>query len=130
MMNASLNNNPPKGAHGPMRLQFGKYKGRLLGEVPLGYLKWWKVQLIENLRDCGGEIERREALGLTEDVETKLSVLPEHTRLDLLMRLEAAQNDDDRVHSLWLIDVKFREYSGLEPAAPHCDNQDDEEVEP
>ena len=108
-------------------MRFGKFKGQPIDGVPLSYLRWWKSQLIENLRDCGAEIERREAMGLTEEIETKLETLPPHVRDNLLRSLQDGQSDDERTHALWLIDVKFREYSGHEPAVPRYYDVEEED---
>jgi hypothetical protein len=113
-------------------MRFGRFKGQLIDSVPLGYLRWWKSQLIENLRDAGAEIERREAMGLTEEIETKLETLPLHVRDNLVRSLRGGQSDDDRTHALWLIDVKFREYAGYETAVPRChdvEHEDEDEFE-
>ena len=91
---------------------FGKYKGLQIQDAPLSYLSWWKTALIEDLRACGEEISRRREIGLTEDVETKLSTLPDFKRSELLQRLEASQTEDETNQVLWLIGQKCREYTG------------------
>jgi hypothetical protein len=82
-----------------MLMQFGKHKGLSITDVPLNYLKWWKTLMINDLKACSEEISRREDVGITEDVETKLSMLPEHIRLELLQRLFATQDEDQRAHA-------------------------------
>jgi hypothetical protein len=54
-----------------MLMEFGKYRGCQIEDVPLSYLKWWKALLIESLRSCGAEICRRTDMGLTEDVQAQ-----------------------------------------------------------
>jgi hypothetical protein len=95
-----------------MLMEFGKYKGHQIEDVPLSYLKWWKASLIESLRSCGAEISRRGDMGLTEDLETRLSLLPPFKRSELLERLASARNEHERNEVLWLVDQKCREYSG------------------
>lgn len=46
----------------PSVMSFGKYKGRNVRDVPLSYLRWWKSALIDDLRVCGVEIQRREGM--------------------------------------------------------------------
>ena len=94
-----------------MLMQFGKYKGQDIRDVPLTYLQWWKGQLIESLRVFGEEIRRREQMGLTPDIELQLGVLDEHVRANLLLRLEQCKDEDERADALWLIKVKYGEYS-------------------
>jgi hypothetical protein len=68
--------------------------------------------MIEDLRSCGAEISRRGDTGLTEDLETRLSLLPPFKRSELLGPLASARNEDDLNEVLWLVDQKCREYSG------------------
>jgi hypothetical protein len=95
----------------PSVMSFGKHKGRNVRDVPLGYLRWWKSNLIDSLRLCGGEIQRRKALGLTEEVELQLSALPWFTSENLLQRLEACMDEAERATVHALIEMKIQEYS-------------------
>jgi hypothetical protein len=92
-------------------MSFGKYKGRNIRDVPLSYLRWWKSVLIDALRVCGGEIQRREAVGLTEEIELQLSALPWHTSENLLHRLEGCTDDSERATIHGMIQMKLQEYS-------------------
>jgi Putative quorum-sensing-regulated virulence factor len=95
----------------PNVMSFGKYKRRDIRDVPLSYLRWRKSVLIDTLRVCGAEVRRREELGLTEDEELQLGILPPFVRENLLQRLEACRSDDDRASIHGMIQIKFQEYS-------------------
>jgi hypothetical protein len=70
--------------------------------------------MIEDLCACGEEVRRREQMGLTPEIELKLGVLDHHVRANLLLRLEYCVDEDQRTNVLWLIQVKYCEYSKTE----------------
>ncbi len=112
-------------------MSFGKYKGRKIRDVPLSYLRWWKSVLIEGLRLCGGEIQRRDGMGLSEEIELQLSALPGFTSDNLLQRLEASVDEDERANVLSIIHLKFQEYSRNSDASanrPHWAETEEEDV--
>jgi hypothetical protein len=95
----------------PTVMSFGKYKGQNIRNVPLSYLRWWKSVLIDALRVCGAEIQRREAVGLTEEIELQLSALPWHTSENLMHRLECCTDESERTTIHGMIQMKVQEYS-------------------
>lgn len=113
----------------PDVMTFGKYKGRAIRDVPLSYLRWWKSGLIENLRMCGSEIRRREEMGLTEAEELQLNTLPLCVRENLLQRLEACSDEDQRTAIHGIIQIKFQEYSPKHRASEYWEQHDESEPE-
>jgi hypothetical protein len=91
-------------------IEFGKYKGRDIQDIPLTYLQWLKSTMIVDLREYSDEIRRREEMGLTPEVESRLEQLPVWVRQNLMQRLARCTDDGERATLLRLIGVKWEEY--------------------
>ena len=68
-------------------------------------------------------------MGLTEAQELKLSTLPPFVQENLLERLEACSDDDQRAAIHGIIQVKFQEYSPRQRPSEYEHHQEREECE-